>query len=113
MSDQFNTPKRRLSSSDQVGDLVATLKAYARQETVEPIKGAARWVAVGTIAALSLGLAMIFLLMAILRLSQDLGGTVLDGSWSFVHYFITLAVAAVLVTITFSRISQRSLSKGG
>lgn len=113
MSDQFNTPKRRMSSSDQVGDLVATLKAYARQETVEPIKGAARWVAVGTIAAFSLGLAMVFLLMAILRLSQDLGGTVLDGSWSFLHYFITLAVAAILVTITFSRISQRSLSKGG
>jgi hypothetical protein len=113
MSDQFNTPQRRLSSSDQVSDLVSTLKAYARQETVEPIKGAARWVAVGTIASLCLGLAMIFLLMAILRLSQDLGGTVLDGSWSFVHYFITLAVAAVLVVLTFSRISQRSLSKGG
>ena len=102
-----------MSSSDQVGDLYVTLKAYARQETVEPIKGAARWVAIGTLAALSLGLAMIFLLMAILRLSQDLGGTVLDGAWSFAHYFITLAVAAILVAITFSRISQRSLSKGG
>jgi hypothetical protein len=113
MSDQFNTPQRRLSSSDQVSDLMTTLKAYARQETVEPIKGAARWVAVGTIASLCLGLAMIFLLMGILRLSQDLGGTVLDGSWSFVHYFITLAVATVLVALTFSRISQRSLSKGG
>jgi hypothetical protein len=113
MSDQFNTPQRRLSSSDQVSDLYVTLKAYARQETVEPIKGAARWVAVGTLGALSLGLAMIFLLMAILRLSQDLGGTVLDGAWSFVHYFITLAIAAILVAVTFSRISQRSLSKGG
>lgn len=112
MSDQPNTPRRRLSSSDQVSDLVVTLKAYARQETVEPIKGAARWVAVGTIASLSLGLSMIFLMMAILRLSQDIGGTVLDGSWSFVHYFITLVVVSALVALAFSRISQRSLSKG-
>jgi Na+/phosphate symporter len=88
------------------------VKAYARQETIEPLKGAARWVAVGSLGALSLGLALIFVTLAVLRLSQDLGGTVLDGSWSFVHYFITLVVLSVLVGITFSRISQSSLAKG-
>jgi cytochrome b subunit of formate dehydrogenase len=88
------------------------VKQYARQETIEPLKGAARWVAVGSLAALSLGLAMVFLALAVLRLSQDVGGTVLDGSWSFVHYFITLAVVSVLVAVSFSRISQRSLAKG-
>jgi cytochrome b subunit of formate dehydrogenase len=88
------------------------VKQYARQETIEPLKGAARWVAVGSLAALSLGLAMVFLALAVLRLSQDIGGTVLDGSWSFVHYFITLAVVSVLVAVSFSRISQRSLAKG-
>lgn len=106
------TPRRRLSSSDQVIDVVNTVKAYARQETLEPLKGAARWVAVGSVASLSLGLALVFATLAVLRLSQHLGGTVLDGSWSFVHYFITLAVLAVLVTITFSRISKSSLAKG-
>jgi Na+/phosphate symporter len=95
-----------------VVDVVDTVKAYARQETIEPLKGAARWVAVGSLGALSLGLALIFVTLAVLRLSQDLGGTVLDGSWSFVHYFITLVVLSVLVGITFSRISQSSLAKG-
>ncbi|CAB5050408.1 MAG: hypothetical protein F2930_04780 [Actinobacteria bacterium] len=66
---------------------------------------------VGSIAALALGLSMIFAALGVLRLSQDIGGTSLDGSWSFVHYFITVCVVAVLVSITFSRVSQRSLAK--
>jgi len=102
-------PKRGPVS--QAGDLLDTVKQYARQETLEPLKGAARWVGVGSVAALSLGLALVFSALGILRLSQDLGGTVLDGSWSFVHYFITLGAIAVLVFLTFSRVSQRILAK--
>jgi hypothetical protein len=104
--------RKRLTPTDQVTDLVDSVKAYARQETLGPLKGAARWVAVGTAAATSLGLAMVFLAMGVLRLSQDLGGTALDGSWSFLHYFFTLFIVSLLVWLSFSRISQRSLAKG-
>ena len=112
MTDSTSRFRRRTAPSDQVTDLVESVKQYARQETVEPLKGAARWVAIGSLAALSLGLAMVFLALAVLRLSQDIGGTALDGSWSFVHYLITLIVVGVLVALSFSRISQRSLAKG-
>lgn len=112
MSEPLTPRRRRLGSSDQVTDLVESVKTYARQETIEPLKGAARWVAVGTVAALSLGLAIVFLAMAVLRLSQDFGGSALDGSWSFVHYFITLIVLVLVVSLAFSRIRQRSLTKG-
>lgn len=105
------TPRPPNGPVDKVGDLFDSVKQYARQETLEPIKGALRWVGVGSVAALSLGLALIFSTLAVLRLSQDLGGTVLDGSWSFLHYFITLIVVAVLVAVTFSRVSRRSLAK--
>jgi len=54
----------------------------------------------------------VFGAMAVLRFSQDMGGTALDGSWSFLHYFITLIVMSLLVWLTFSRISQRSLARG-
>lgn len=104
--------RRRPAPTDQVTDLVDSVKQYARQETIEPLKGAARWVAIGSLAALSLGLAMVFLALAVLRLSQDLGGTTLDGSWSFVHYLITLVVVSILVAVSFSRISKKSLAKG-
>ena len=105
------SPRPPRGPIDQVGDLFDSVKVYARQETLEPIKGAVRWVAVGSLAAVSLGLALVFSALGILRLSQDLGGTTLDGSWSFVHYFITFCVVALLVLVTFSRVSQRSLAK--
>lgn len=104
--------RRRLTPTDQVNDLVESVKTYARQETLGPLKGAARWVAIGSLAAISLGLSMVFLAMAVLRLSQDLGGKALDGSWSFVHYLVTFVVVALLVWLSYSRISQRSLAKG-
>jgi hypothetical protein len=79
------SPRPPRGPVDQVGDLFDSVKQYARQETLEPLKGAIRWVAVGSLAALCLGLALVFSALGILRLSQDLGGTALDGSWSFVH----------------------------
>ena len=105
------SPRPPRGPVDQVGVLFDSVKQYARQETLEPIKGAVRWVAVGTLAALCLGLALVFSALGILRLSQDLGGTTLDGSWSFLHYFITLSIVAILVAVTFSRVSRRSLAK--
>jgi len=95
----------------QVEELISSIKVYARQETLEPLRGAVRWVGVGTVAAVSLGLALVYVSLGVLRFSQDMGGTTLNGSWSFVHYFISLFVVALLVVITFSRVSQRSLSK--
>jgi hypothetical protein len=112
MNDKTTFPRRKSSTTDQVTDVVDSVKAYARQETIGPLKGAARWLAMGSLAALSLGLAMVFGAMAVLRFSQDMGGTALDGSWSFLHYFITLIVMSLLVWLTFSRISQRSLARG-
>lgn len=112
MAESTSRFRRKPAATEQVTDIVDSVKAYARQETLEPLRGAARWVAVGTLAALSLGLSMVFVALAVLRLSQDLGGATLDGSWSFVHYLITLVVVSVLAWVSFSRISQRSLAKG-
>lgn len=99
------------STTDPVTDLVDSVKQYARQETVDPIKGAARWVAVGTLAASSLGLALVFFALAVLRLSQDLGGEALDGAWSFVHYLIAFVVVSAGVAASVSRIHKTSLRK--
>ena len=112
MAESTSRFRRKPAPTEHVADIVDSVKAYARQETLEPLRGAARWVAVGTLAAVSLGLSMVFAALAVLRLSQDLGGTALDGSWSFVHYLITFTVVSLLVWLSFSRISQRSLAKG-
>lgn len=100
------------SSVDLVSDVVDSVKAYAVQETVGPIKGAFRWVGVGLLAALCLGIATLYGSMAVLRLSQDLGGTVLDGGWSFVHYLVTVVVLLVVVAISYSRTKKSTLARG-
>lgn len=106
------TPPWSRNAVDPVVDLVDSVKQYAKQETIDPIRGAARWVAVGTVASISLGLSLVFFALAILRLSQDLGGSALDGSWSFVPYIITLVVVMACVGVSVSRIQQRTLSRG-
>lgn len=105
------TNRKRLSSADRAGDLVATVKAYALQETVGPLRGAARWLAYGTAASLSLGLGILLLALGVLRLSQDLGGSALDGAWSFVHYLVAGAVLGVAVGVSLSRVSRNSLGR--
>lgn len=102
---------RRSLTPHHVTDLVDSVKLYAKQETVDPIRGAARWVAVGTIAASCLGLALVFFALAILRLSQDLGGQAMAASWSFVHYLVTFVVVCAFVAIALSRVKKRSLNK--
>lgn len=101
----------RTLAPTQVTELIDSVSAYARQETIEPLKGAARWVAFGTLAAIMLGLSMVFGALAVLRASQDLLGDALGSGWSFVHYMISAVFLAVLVWITFSRIARPSLAK--
>jgi hypothetical protein len=102
----------RASSVDLVSDVMESVKSYAVQETVGPIKGAARWVAVGLLAALCLGVASLYGALAILRLSQDLGGSALDGGLSFLHYLITVVVLSAVVGLAVSRVRRPSLAKG-
>lgn len=104
-------PPRRLSPTDRATDLVGTVKAYAVQETVGPLKGAVRWLAYGTAASVCLGLGIVLLALGVLRLSQDLGGTVLDGSWSFVHYLVACIVLGLAVGVSIARVSRDSLGR--
>ena len=100
-----------MSPVDRVTDVVESVKAYAVQETVGPARGAARWLAYGTLAALFMGTGVVFLGLAALRLSQDAGGTVLDGAWSFVHYLVAAVVLSVTVALALSRTSKKSPAK--
>lgn len=102
----------RTGSGDLVDDVIDGVRRYARQETIEPLKGAGRWVAVGSLGALCLGLSTIFLALAALRLVQDLGGEVLAGGLSFVPYLVSAVVLLGSVVLAFSRIDRRSLQKG-
>jgi hypothetical protein len=92
-------------------DLWGLTKDYARQETVEPLKGVGRYLGYGALGALLLGLGVILLMLAGLRALQTETGDALDGNLSWVPYLIVLVVAAALVAWALSRISKNSKKK--
>lgn len=73
------------------------IRAYAKQETVEPIKGIGRFVAFGLAGSVLLGVGTVLLALAILRVLQSETGSTFDGGWSFVPYLLTLVVCAGVI----------------
>lgn len=83
------------------------LRAYAKQETVEPIKDLGRFVAFGVIGSLLLGTGSVLLALAVLRALQTETGSVFDGSWSFAPYLLTLVVCVVVIAMATSAIVRK------
>lgn len=92
------------------------VRDYAKQETVGPLRGAWRWLGFGLLAAFFMGLGIVILLLAVLRLTQDL---VLHTWWpnhadglSFIPYVVTLLVGVGVSAVALSRISVFELNRG-
>jgi hypothetical protein len=88
-------------------ELWGLTKDYARQETVEPLKGVGRYLGYGAAGALLLGIGVILLMLAGLRALQTETGDALDGNLSWLPYLIVLVVASALVAWAVSRISRK------
>jgi hypothetical protein len=90
-----------------VTELWDLLRAYAKQETVEPVKGLGRFVAYGVLGSLLLGTGSVLLAIAMLRALQSETGSVFDGAWSFVPYVLTLVVCGVVIAMAASAIGRK------
>lgn len=75
-------------------ELVDMTVAYAKQETVQPLRQLGGFVVKGLAGAAIASVGLVFFLLGILRVVQVEGGTRLDGRLSFVPYLVTLVVAA-------------------
>jgi hypothetical protein len=87
-------------------ELVDLVRAYAKQETIEPLKGIGRYVAFGLAGSLLLGLGVVLLAMALLRALQT-EVDVFDGRWSWAPYFITLVLCGLVIGLALSKTSAR------
>lgn len=83
----------------QVVELKDLVVAYAKQETLEPIKGLGKFLAMGVAGSVMLSIGLVLLVLALLRALQTETGDALDGSWSFVPYVITLVVCGVVAAL--------------
>ena len=97
--------------ADKMGpaDFFELVKAYAKQETVEPLRGAGRWAGFGIAGSFLLVLGGISLILAMLRVLQTETGTTFTGNLSWIPYVAALAVALVVIALLVWRITKRSL----
>lgn len=109
---QFNTSTSRVNDRGvSIAELIELVKTYARQETLGPLRGASRWLALGTAGAAVLGLGLTMLMLGLLRMLQTEWDSVTTGRLSWLPYLIVLVVVAGLLAVTISRISKKSLNK--
>jgi hypothetical protein len=88
-------------------ELWGLTKDYARQETVEPLKGVGRYLGYGAIGALLVAIGVLLLMLSGLRALQTETGDALDGTLSWLPYLIVLVVASALVGWAVTRISKK------
>lgn len=96
---------------EQVSEVIDTVKAYAIQETVDPLRGLGRFVLFGLLGAIFIALGCLLSVMAILRFvqSRHVGG--FHGTWSFVPYLIALAPCGAGIVIAAWRIGKTGLNR--
>ena len=100
-------PSSRRDSAD-LGSVVELVKDYARQETLGPIQGAGKWLAMGAAGAVMLGTGCVFLILGILRLVQNEFGRSFRSTWvTVVPYFIALVATVIVMTFAAWRISRK------
>lgn len=94
-------------TSQIISELWELVRAYAKQETVDPLKQLWRFVAFGTAAAIVGGVGVILVLLAVLRALQTETGVHLTGSLSWVPYLATLAVALIMAALSGLAITRK------
>lgn len=81
--------------------------AYAKQETIDPIRGLGRFLGYGLAGAMLLGIGVALLLLSGLRAIQTETGSTFTGNWSWAPYLIAVSVGGLLVALALMRITRR------
>ena len=92
-------------------ELANMVIAYAKQETVVPIKLLGRYVLFGIVGALLLGIGGGLLALAAIRAGQAETGAHLRGNFTWVPYFGGVVLAGLGAAWAVSRISKGPVSK--
>ena len=115
-----STPSKSRGSVDSkpsgdpnsIGEIVDLVKTYARQETLGPLKGAGRWIALGLVGAISIGLGTAFLVLGLLRLVQTEWPGTFEGRWArLAPYLFGLVFCGLVLVLAVARINKQPLTK--
>lgn len=94
-----NKPPGNKPPDNTVSELKELLVAYAKQETVDPLKSLGRYLGFGLAGSLLMSIASVFLVLAVLRVLQNETGSTFTGNLSWIPYLLTLAVVAAFLAV--------------
>ncbi len=98
-----------MAQTVEFGELVDYVKAYAKQETIEPLRGLGRWIGMGLAGSVLLIVGFVALALALLRALQTETGTALTGNLSWIPLACTMLALVVVAGILASRIPKKTL----
>jgi hypothetical protein len=84
---------------------------YAKQETVEPLKGLGRWIGAGAGGSLLIASGLSLVLLAALRYLQTETGSTFTGNLSWIPYLIVLVGAAGIAALSFWAVKAKKGKK--
>lgn len=97
-------PKSIPQVATELWELATT---YAKQETIDPLKGLGRFLSYGVAGAIALGVGTVLLLLAALRAMQTETASTFSGNLSWGPYLIAVAVGGLLVVLALLRVTKR------
>ncbi len=103
-------PDDKSDEKVKVSELYDLVIKYAKQEAINPIRGAGRWIGFGLFAAVLMSIGVVIGSLAVLRLVQTtpLGAS---NAWSWLCYLITVVICLVVGFVANSRIRRGTLEK--
>jgi hypothetical protein len=104
--------KKKDAPVGQIPETVQLLKDYVRQETLGPLKGAGRWIALGIVGAMLIGGGTAFMALGSLRLIQSEWPGTFHGRWmSLLPYATALVFCLFVAGMALMRINKQPLNK--
>ncbi len=98
-----------MAEKNGIADQFELIKNYARQETLDPLKGAGRWVGMGLLGSVLIVIGGVSMTIALLRLLQEETGTNFTGNLSWLPYLITMAALIVVMILLGLRLRKKTL----
>ena len=101
-----------VSTSESISETVQMVKDYARQETLDPLKTAGRWIGLGLVGAVLIGVATGFLALGLVRMMQVEWPGTFGGRWShLLPYLLGLLLCVLVAGLAIGRINKDPLTK--
>src|SRR3712207_2689775 len=95
-SSSSSSPSNK-SIPETLSELKDLTVSYAKQETIEPLKGLGRFIAFGIAGSLFLGTGLLLAALAGLRALQTETGDTFDDNFTWAPYLIVLVGTALII----------------